>query len=227
MAPSEVRLGNQRSREEERKIHQALIELNIEVATFRDLLLSVGSSRDCPELREKIRKVRMSAVEAVTRTNTSLLPHIKTCISEGTIIDNGQLICLYLLARLLERELSKCLCLVSSLPMQDMDKHFDNKSKTPASGGIGTMLTQIVMCTNHRPDFNAEEVASVEKDRRELMVIVEDMADHLPKEDPSKATCGLTCNDAATEKAKWTLKRKRRKCSGGLGLAQCCWLRRT
>ena len=78
----------------------------------------------------------MSAVEAVTRTNTSLLPHIKTwesflqkalllsalhlisfewfsfrkyleiferlmfvdrCISEGTIIDNGQLICLYLL----------------------------------------------------------------------------------------------------------------------------------
>ena len=65
-------------------------------------------------------------------------------------------------------------------------------------------MSQIVMCTNHRPDFNAEEVASVEKDRRlkhrrevvgekairyfprELMVIVEDMADHLPKEDPSK-----------------------------------------
>ena len=95
--------------------------------------------RDCPELREKIRKVRMSAVEEVIRTNTSLLPHIKTwvmmmmismmmmvmmimmmirtntcptsrrvcpspgcnviprCIEEGTIIDNGQLICLYLL----------------------------------------------------------------------------------------------------------------------------------
>ena len=27
-------------------------------------------------------------------------------------------------------------------------------------------MSQIVMCTNHRPDFNAEEVASVEKDRR-------------------------------------------------------------
>ena len=74
---------------------------------------------------------------------------VHRCISEGTIIDNGQLICLYLLvieivklirffhhlfytiqniyicqARLLERELSKCFCLVSSLPMQDMDKHF-------------------------------------------------------------------------------------------------------
>ena len=88
----------------------------------------------------------------------SVVPHFKMfafmdvcfrCISEGTIIDNGQLICLYLLvieivklirffhhlfytiqniyicqARLLERELSKCFCLVSSLPMQDMDKHF-------------------------------------------------------------------------------------------------------
>ena len=28
------------------------------------------------------------------------------------------------------------------------------------------LSSQIVMCTNHRPDFNAEEVASVEKDRR-------------------------------------------------------------
>ena len=46
------------------------------------------------------------------------------CISEGTIVDNGQLICLYLLARLLQRELEKCLRLVTFLPMDDMDKHF-------------------------------------------------------------------------------------------------------
>ena len=39
-------------------------------------------------------------------------------------MDNGQLICLYLLARLLQRELEKCLRLVTSLPMEDMDKHF-------------------------------------------------------------------------------------------------------
>ena len=49
------------------------------------------------------------------------------CISEGTIVDNGQLICLYLLARLLQRELEKCLRLVTFLPMQDMDKHFGLK----------------------------------------------------------------------------------------------------
>ena len=42
------------------------------------------------------------------------------------------------------------------------------------------------MCTSVRPDFNAEEVASVAKNQRELQIIVEDMADHLPIEDPTK-----------------------------------------
>ena len=31
---------------------------------------------------------------------------------------------MYLIARLLQRELEKCLRLVTFLPMQDMDKHF-------------------------------------------------------------------------------------------------------
>ena len=45
-------------------------------------------------------------------------------MSEGMIIDNSQLVCLYLLTRLLARELEKCLHLVKALPMQDMDKYF-------------------------------------------------------------------------------------------------------
>ena len=56
---------------------QTLTELNIQVAQFRDLLLAVGSAKDCPDLRERIRKVRMEAVEEVMRTNNSLLPHVK------------------------------------------------------------------------------------------------------------------------------------------------------
>ena len=39
-------------------------------------------------------------------------------------MDNGQLACLCLLARLLQGELEKCLRLVISLPMADMDKYF-------------------------------------------------------------------------------------------------------
>ena len=42
------------------------------------------------------------------------------------------------------------------------------------------------MCSSVRPDFNAEEMASVAKNQRELNIIVEDMADHLPIEDPTK-----------------------------------------
>lgn len=51
---------------------------------------------------------------------------------------------------------------------------------------IWRCIIQIVLCTSTRPDFNAEEVASVTKDQRELVIIVEDMADHLPIEDPNK-----------------------------------------
>ena len=48
------------------------------------------------------------------------------------------------------------------------------------------------MCTSTtRPDFNAEEVASVTKDQKELVIIVEDMADHLPIEDPNKGKSEL------------------------------------
>jgi len=50
---------------------------------------------------------------------------------------------------------------------------------------------QIVLSKTGRPNFNKEEVASVEKDKRELATIVADIADHLPKEDPSKGkACG-------------------------------------
>ena len=41
-----------------------MVELNLQVAIFRDLLLGVGSARDCPEMRERIRKVRMDAMQA-------------------------------------------------------------------------------------------------------------------------------------------------------------------
>ena len=44
-------------------------------------------------------------------------------------MDNGQLACLCLLARLLQGELEKCLRLVISLPMADMDKHFGELMK--------------------------------------------------------------------------------------------------
>uniref|UniRef100_A0A1A9VSL8 Syntaxin N-terminal domain-containing protein n=1 Tax=Glossina austeni TaxID=7395 RepID=A0A1A9VSL8_GLOAU len=40
-----------------------IIEINSHVALFRDMLILVGQPRDCPELREKIRKLRRTCVE--------------------------------------------------------------------------------------------------------------------------------------------------------------------
>ena len=39
---------------------------------------------------------------------------------------------------------------------------------------------------NPTPDFNTEEVTSVETAQADLTTAVQDMADHLPKEDPGK-----------------------------------------
>ena len=78
------------------------------------------------------------------------------------------------------------------------------------------------MCTSVRPDFNAEEVASVTKNQ-ELDMIVEDMADHLPIEDPTKALSGLTHADP--DRRRWTGRdSKRKKCSSRSFVQwQCCF----
>ena len=44
------------------------------------------------------------------------------------------------------------------------------------------------MGNSSRSDFNVLEVAGVKKDKQELIMVLEDMADHLPKEDSSKGT---------------------------------------
>ena len=58
-------------------------------------------------------------------------------------------------------------------------------SKQP-SHGLGNVLSQIVLGKSIKPDFNAEEKLSIEKDSREISTIVLEMADYLPKEDPEK-----------------------------------------
>ncbi|RZF36512.1 hypothetical protein LSTR_LSTR008847 [Laodelphax striatellus] len=56
---------------------QLITEINSQVALFRDLLIHIGTSRDCPELREKIRKLRRTCVDACKHTSQLLLPQIR------------------------------------------------------------------------------------------------------------------------------------------------------
>lgn len=55
---------------------QLIVEINSQVALFRDLLIHIGQSKDCPELREKVRKLRRSCVEACKHTTQLILPQV-------------------------------------------------------------------------------------------------------------------------------------------------------
>ena len=47
------------------------------MALFRDLLMHVGQTKDSPEMREKIRKVRRTLLDMFTQTSSLILPQIK------------------------------------------------------------------------------------------------------------------------------------------------------
>lgn len=192
-------------KDDEKKIQLVIFDINVQIATFRDLLIHIGTAKDAPELREKIRRVRRQCVEGCKQTNNLLLPQIKSAVAEGTILGNHQLICLYMLSQLLERELDKCLRLVVAIPM-DMSSFYDNKSTT--THGLGNVLSQIVLGKAMKPDFDVEERASIEKDTREIRHIINEMAEYLPQEDPDKARNGLTSVDS---KRRWAFKKKRKQ----------------
>lgn len=58
-------------------ISQQIQEINNQVAQFRDLLINIGQPRDCPELREKIRRLRRHCVEACKNTSQLILPQVR------------------------------------------------------------------------------------------------------------------------------------------------------
>lgn len=197
-------------REEEKKIQMVIFDINVQIAIFRDLLIHVGTAKDSPELREKIRRVRRQCVDGCKQTGNLLIPQIKSALAEGTILDNQQLICVYMLSQLLERELYKCLRLVVAIPM-DMSTFYECKQTTH---GFGNVLSQIVLGKSIKPDFNAEEKVSIEKDAKEIRQIIREMAEYLPKEDPEKARNGLTSVESS--KGKWVFKKKRER---GFGMS--------
>lgn len=58
-------------------ISQQIQEINSQVAQYRDLLINIGQPRDCPELREKIRRLRRNCVETCRHTSQLILPQVR------------------------------------------------------------------------------------------------------------------------------------------------------
>uniref|UniRef100_A0ABD2W458 Syntaxin N-terminal domain-containing protein n=1 Tax=Trichogramma kaykai TaxID=54128 RepID=A0ABD2W458_9HYME len=105
------------------KIH----EINSQIAQFRDQLLTIGQSRDCPELREKIRKTRRDCVNACKKASEMVLPQMRSAMESGIPADSPNLVLLFFLAQLFLRELHKSKNLVRVVPM-DMTGYFESKS---------------------------------------------------------------------------------------------------
>lgn len=55
-----------------------LIDINTQIATFRDMLIHIGHEKhDSPELRAQIRKTRRGCVESCLKMSKLLLPQTK------------------------------------------------------------------------------------------------------------------------------------------------------
>ncbi|KAF9806111.1 hypothetical protein SFRURICE_008239 [Spodoptera frugiperda] len=57
--------------------HMLITEINVQLALFRDLLIHIGQPHDCPELRERVRRLRRACVEATKTTSQLVLPNCK------------------------------------------------------------------------------------------------------------------------------------------------------
>ncbi|XP_045774105.1 syntaxin-23 isoform X1 [Maniola jurtina] len=153
-----------------------ITEINVQLALFRDLLIHIGQPHDCPELRERVRRLRRTCVEATKQTSQLVLPASKKSTSEGCA-DQPQLVLLYFMSQLLLRELAKCHRLVQLVPM-DMTSYYENRA---GPSNFGNVISQILLCKQITPDFNQEELCSIAKDTQEITRIVNDIQEYLPQ----------------------------------------------
>uniref|UniRef100_A0A8D9BG92 Uncharacterized protein n=1 Tax=Cacopsylla melanoneura TaxID=428564 RepID=A0A8D9BG92_9HEMI len=211
-----------------------MTEINAQIALFRDLLIHMGTSRDCPEMREKIRKLRRACVDTCRTTAQLLLPSLKnSLLGEGPTElpaltspstapcaespHTAHLVILYFLCQLFIRELSKCSRLVQLIPM-DMTGYFENRA---GPSNLGNVISQILLCKQIAPDFNQEEVFSISKDTEDLTNILNESQKYLPQQDSNNEKLSALNEDLPS---KWTRKRRRSSLYKNVG-SLCCLCR--
>ncbi|XP_055843993.1 uncharacterized protein LOC129910555 [Episyrphus balteatus] len=154
-----------------------IVEINSQVALFRDMLIHVGQSKDCPELREKIRKLRRSCIEACKHTVQVIMPQVKSAVADGILTDNPHLVLLFYLSQLFLRELVKSYRLIQVVPM-DMSGYYENRA---GPSNLGNVISQILLCKQITPDFNQEELCSITKDSQEIAMLLAEMQEYMPQ----------------------------------------------
>ncbi|KAL0278483.1 UNVERIFIED_CONTAM: hypothetical protein PYX00_000299 [Menopon gallinae] len=165
------------------------------------MLIHIGQSKDSPELREKIRKLRRSCVEGCKHTSQLLLPQIKSAVAEGIPADNPHFVLLFFMIQLFLRELAKCSRLVQVVPM-DMSSYYENLNR-PGTSNFSNVISQILLCKTITPDFNAEEICSIAKDSEEIEKILQEMQEYMPQqENQTEKNVALVGEEVYTQWAK-------------------------
>uniref|UniRef100_A0A1A9WKQ3 Uncharacterized protein n=1 Tax=Glossina brevipalpis TaxID=37001 RepID=A0A1A9WKQ3_9MUSC len=124
-----------------------IVEINSHLALFRDLLIHVGQAKDCPELREKIRKLRRTCVEAFKHTEQILMPQVKSATADGVLTDNPHLVLLFYMAQLFLRELVKSYRLIQVVPM-DMSGYYERHTALDTNGPWASKGRNNYICKN-------------------------------------------------------------------------------
>ncbi|VVC90560.1 unnamed protein product [Leptidea sinapis] len=141
-----------------------IADINVQLALFRDLLIHIGQPTDCPELRERVRRLR--------RTTSG---------ERDGCAEQPQLVLLYFMSQQLLRELAKCHRLVQLMPI-DMSSYYENRA---GPSNFGNVISQILLCKQITPDFNQEELCSIAKDTQEITRIFSDIQEYLPQHEKS------------------------------------------
>ncbi|CAI6343178.1 unnamed protein product [Macrosiphum euphorbiae] len=194
------------------KAYSLVVEINSQVAQFRELLVHIGTARDSPETREKIRKLRRGCVDTCKHTSQLLIPQMRGSNLESSLLDHPELALLFYLCQMMLRELGKCSRLVQLIPM-DMTGYFENRA---GPSNIGNVISQILLCKQIQPDFNQEEICSIAKDSQDLARLIQDMQEFLPQQD----TAAEKNAALEPENSKW--KRKGRRNSIYTNVSSCC-----
>ncbi|XP_046812396.1 uncharacterized protein LOC111680558 isoform X1 [Lucilia cuprina] len=173
--------------------------INHHLAVYREMLINIGQEKDCPELREKIRKFRCTILEECQITAQLLIPLDKTTNSienHEDKVNHHYLVLLYQLLQLFLRELTKSYRLNQVITM-DMEEYFENRA---GPSNLGNVISELLLCKEITPDFNLEELSSIILGIKEISSMLKDIELILPQEFNSN----VDIHNA------WPVKRKRK-----------------
>ncbi|XP_016920350.1 regulator of G-protein signaling 7-binding protein-like [Apis cerana] len=174
---SQMQTQDDKSEKTEKAVLSQIQEINSQVAQYRDLLINIGQPRDCPELREKIRRLRRNCVETCRHTSQLILPQVRRTTDIGIPVDSPNLMLLFYVAQLFLRELCKSKNLIRIVPM-DMTEYYETRS---GPSNIGNVISQIVLCKQITPDFYEEELCSIQKDSEEIRGLINELQEFMPQ----------------------------------------------